>query len=226
MKILLFDIDGTLMFSGGAGLRAMNRAFANLYGIEEKFNGMNLAGRTDTSIFRDAAEECGFPYDDQVLDEFKTEYFSILPKELDHPECHKRLMPGVGELLAALHGKPDIYLGLLTGNWQKSGYLKLATFSLDRYFTFGAFSDDSEIRPDLLPYAVRRFQQHHDLKPKPQELFIIGDTPSDIQCAKPHGAVSVAVAAAHYKEKDLLPFQPDFILPDFSDLRKALDILA
>jgi len=225
MKILLFDIDGTLLLTGGAGLRAMNRAFVHLYGIEEKFSGKNLAGRTDTSIFRDAAEECGFPYDADSLEEFKEEYFAALPQELNTPARDKRLMPGVQELLTALNARNDVYLGLLTGNWRKSGYLKLAVFGLDRFFTFGAFSEDSEIRPDLLPYAVRRCQLKYNRKPEPQDIFVIGDTPSDIQCAKPHGAVSVAVAAAHYKEKDLDAFQPDHILTDFTDLDAALRIL-
>ncbi len=225
MKLLLFDIDGTLVLSGNAGLRAMNRAFTSLYGIDEAFSGMQLAGRTDTSIFKDATEKYHYPYNQQTLEEFKTEYFKFLPEEMFKPIGNKRMMPGVGELLTALHTRRGVYLGLLTGNWQTSGYIKIGYFGLDRYFSFGAFSDDSEVRPDLLPYAVARFQQKYTITPTAREIFIIGDTPSDILCAKPHGVVSVAVAAAHHKEADLAPYNPDFLLPDFTDLDRALEIL-
>jgi phosphoglycolate phosphatase len=225
MKLLLFDIDGTLMLSGNAGLRAMNRAFSSLYGLDEAFTGLQLAGRTDSSIFRDAVEKHQHPYNPQTLEQFKTEYFKFLPEEMFKPLGDKRMMPGIPELLSALQTRPNVFLGLLTGNWQTSGYIKIGYFGLDRYFSFGAFSDDSEVRPDLLPYAVTRFEQKFTARPTAREIFIIGDTPSDIQCAKPHGVVSVAVAAAHHKEKDLAPFAPDFLLPDLTDLERALQIL-
>jgi len=225
MKILLFDIDGTLMLSGGAGLRAMNQAFFDLYGIKEVFSGINLAGRTDTSIFRDAVKACHLPYSPAALKKFQMQYFSHLPAELDHPAGEKKLMPGVAELLPALQQRENVFLGLLTGNWETSGYIKLAHFGLDRYFSFGAFADDSEKRPELLPYAIQRFTARYEHTPDPDQVFVIGDTPSDILCAQPHNAKSVAVAAAHYKEKDLQPYNPDFLLQDLSDLPQVMSIL-
>jgi len=225
MKLLLFDIDGTLLLSGGAGIRAMNHAFAELYGLAEVLRGLNLAGRTDTSIFKEILEKNNFSYHPQSLQDFKTRYFSFLTIELQRASADQRLMPGVRELLAALHGRPDLHIGLLTGNWQKSGYLKLAHFGLERYFAIGAFSDDAEIRSELLPFAVTRFQEKYGVPLQPHEIYIVGDTPSDILCAKPHGAVSVAVAAAHYKQADLEPYQPDYLLADFTDLNETLRIL-
>jgi phosphoglycolate phosphatase-like HAD superfamily hydrolase len=225
MKVLLFDIDGTLMLSGGAGLRAMNQAFFDLYGVEEVFSGINLAGRTDTSIFRDAAEAHHHPYTAETLRNFQNAYYAHLPGEMEKPIGDKKLMPGVAELLPALQQRPDVYVGLLTGNWEISGFIKLAHFGLDRFFSFGAFADDSEKRPELLPYAIKRFTERYDRTPDPDQVFVIGDTPSDILCAQPHNAKAVAVAAAHYKEKDLQPYNPDYLLPDLSDLPQALSIL-
>jgi phosphoglycolate phosphatase len=225
MKVLLFDIDGTLMLSGGAGLRAMNVAFAEIYGIENVLNGINLAGRTDTSIFRDAVEVHQHPFTAEALQDFKKAYFAHLPAELSKPVGEKKLMPGVVELLPALQQRPDVFIGLLTGNWETSGFIKLAQFDLDRYFSFGAFADDSEKRPELLPYAINRFAARYDRKPEPDQVYVIGDTPSDILCAQPHNAKAVAVAAAHYKDKDLLPYNPDYLLQDLSNLEHVLSIL-
>ena len=225
MKILLFDIDGTLMLSGGAGLRAMNQAFFDIYGIKEVFSGINLAGRTDTSIFRDAVKARHLPDTPAALQEFQKRYFACLPAELDNPAGDKKLMPGVAALLPALQQREQVFLGLLTGNWETSGYIKLAHFGLDGYFSFGAFADDSEKRPELLPYAIRRFAAKYERTPAPDQIYVIGDTPSDILCAQPHNAKAVAVAAAHYKEKDLQPYNPDFLLQDLSDLPQVLSIL-
>jgi phosphoglycolate phosphatase-like HAD superfamily hydrolase len=189
------------------------------------FSGINLAGRTDTSIFRDAAEAHHYPFTAEALQTFQKAYYAHLPSELKKPIPEKKLMPGIAELLPALQQRPDVFIGLLTGNWETSGFIKLAQFSLDRYFTFGAFADDSEKRPELLPYAIKRFTARYDRVPEPEQVFVIGDTPSDILCAQPHNAKAVAVAAAHYKEKDLQPYNPDYLLPDLSDLPQVLSIL-
>ncbi len=225
MKLVLFDIDGTLILSGGAGLRAMTQAFDQLFDIADAFLGVQLAGRTDTSILQDALRVHGLPYSHEVLGDFQKLYFEYLRKEMPQPHPGKRIMPGAAELLKALAQRQEVYLGLLTGNWRTSGYMKLADFNLDHYFHFGAFSDDSEIRKDLLPYAVERFTRLHNLVPRPEEVYVVGDTPSDILCAHPHGAKAVAVAAAHHSAADLAPYNPDFLLPDLSDLPKVLEIL-
>lgn len=225
MKLVLFDIDGTLLLSGGAGVRAMTRAFDQLFEIADAFTGVQLAGRTDTSILKDALRLHGLPYSHEVLEEFQSLYFEYLHQEMPLPGSGKRIMPGVLEVLEALSALPDVYLGLLTGNWRTSGYIKLADFALDHFFAFGAFSDDSEVRKELLPFAIQRFKRLHDLEPRPEEVFVVGDTPSDILCAHPHGAKAVAVAAAHHSAADLAPYNPDFLLPNLTDYKKVLEIL-
>jgi len=225
MKLLLFDIDGTLMLSGGAGVRAMSEAFRRMYGIAGAFDGVNLAGRTDTSILRDACRQYGFIHDEKSELAFKELYAALLPEEWQKPTGVKKLMPGVRPLMDSLQGRPGVILGLLTGNWQISGRIKLRFFGLDEYFPFGAFADDSERREELVPFAVSRCSDLYGWTPQGSEIFIIGDTPSDILCARPHGARTVAVAAAHYGIEDLAAFDPDYLFSDLSDTGRVLKIL-
>ena len=225
MKLLLFDIDGTLLHSGGAGLRAMTRAFTDLYAIPDALAGVSLSGRTDSSILQDALARVALPYSAEVEEIYKQRYFERLAEEMPLPGSGKRLMPGISALLEALSGRPEVYLGLLTGNWRTSGYLKLADFGLDRYFRFGAFADDSGVRDQLLPFAVARFRELSGLSPRPEEVFVIGDTPYDIQCARPHGAVAVAVAAAAHSRSHLAACNPDHLFADLEDTDAALRVL-
>ncbi len=225
MKVLLFDIDGTLVLSGGAGLRAMNRAFADLYDLPDAFAGIQLAGRTDRAILQDGLARYQLAWSPEAEEIFKQRYFELLPEEMLLPAAGKRIMPGVLPLLEILSQRPGLHLGLLTGNWRTSGYLKLAEFGLDRYFTFGAFADDSGAREELLPFAVTRFAAVHGRRPLPHEVYVIGDTPHDIQCARPHGAVAVGVAAAAHSAADLAVHHPDYLLEDLQDTAAALQVL-
>ncbi len=225
MKVLLFDIDGTLMLSGGAGLRAMNKAFIDVYHVKDALAGVNLAGRTDTSIIEDALEKFSIPFDPSVFQSYKECYYNYLNEEIQKPIGDKYLMPGIKELLPRLVEHDDVYLGLLTGNWQKSGRIKINYFGLNDYFSFGAFADDSGIRNELLPFAIDRFKQQYKLEPDPRDVFVIGDTPADIHCAKPHDAVSIAVGAAHYTVDQLKEHEPDFVFKDLTDTERFLEIL-
>jgi phosphoglycolate phosphatase-like HAD superfamily hydrolase len=210
MKLLLFDIDGTLVNTHGAGLRAINRAFETRYGHPAVLDGISLAGRTDGRIMMDIFAKAGIDFYSDELDLIKMLYFENLAEELQNGQ--KCLLPGIAELVPSLHKNESIYLALLTGNWQHSARLKLETFGLNEYFPFGAFADDAVDRPDLVPVAVHRFERQYGFKPRPQDIYVIGDTPSDILCAKPHGVVSVAVATGSYSVKELQGYEPDFVL--------------
>ncbi len=159
------------------------------------------------------------------LKSFKKRYFEVLPAELEKNQGDKRVMPGVRELLEALKDRPHVHLGLLTGNWQISGRMKIAYFGLDDFFPFGAFSDDSSDRKALVPIALRRFERLTGRTVPLRNVFVIGDTPADIECAKPHGVVSVAVAAAGHSLDDLRPHSPDLLWPDLTDLSAVLKVL-
>ena len=225
MKVLLFDIDGTLVLSGGAGLRAMNEAFFRLYGIEDALKKVNLAGRTDTSIIRDALEDNNLDYSREAELAFRTLYYELIRDEIEVPHKNKYLMPGIKELLEELEKRDNIYLGLLTGNWETSGRTKLGHFNIDRYFSFGAFADDSDIRNELLPYAVKRFEKKFERSPEQHQVYVIGDTPSDINCAKPHNAISVAVGAAKYSVDELKQHGPDYLFKDLADTETVLEVV-
>ncbi len=225
MKILLFDIDGTLMLSGGAGLRAMNEAFLRVYGKKDVLLNLKLAGRTDTSIIEDALAESGIPFENEKLEYYKSVYYGLLEKEILQPSSEKKLMPGIKELIPLLTECKGVYLGLLTGNWEKSGRIKIGHFHLNEYFTFGAFANDSGIRNDLLPFAIKRFIEQYNVIPKPDEVYVIGDTPADINCAKPHGAKAVAVGASFYTVDQLREYNPDYLFTDLSDTEQVLNIL-
>lgn len=206
-------------------MRAMNEAFLRLFNVPNAFANVRLAGRTDTSIIKDALLAYHFDVNAQAIEEFKKLYYRLLEKEIKTPLNGKKLMPGVSDLLEVLAEKRDVFLGLLTGNWEKSGRIKLAHFKIDHFFQFGAFADDSEIRNELLPYAIKRFSKKFGQVPEASDVVVIGDTPADIQCARPHGATAVAVAAAHYTVEQLREHQPDHLFQDLSRLDEVLKIL-
>lgn len=224
-KLLLFDIDGTLILSGGAGLRGMNRAFEQLYGTTNILDGISLAGRTDNKIMMDAYKKAGIPFSVDELDRFKKAYFEFIREEVNADGTNKRTMPGITELLPQLAARGNVHLALLTGNWEKSGRAKLGCFDMNKYFPFGAFSDDSSEREELAPVAMQRFEQRIGERVNPEQVYIIGDTPGDIHCAKPHGVISVAVAAAAHSAADLRPHDPDYLFEDLTATKEILEIL-
>ena len=206
-------------------MRAINEAFLRLFDVPNAFANVRLAGRTDTSIIKDALLAHHFDVDVQAIEEFKKLYYRLLEKEIETPLNGKKLMPGVSDLLGVIAEKQDVFLGLLTGNWEKSGRIKLAHFNIDHYFQFGAFADDSEIRNELLPFAIKRFSKKFGQVPDAPDVIVIGDTPADILCARPHGAIAVAVAAAHYTVDQLKEHHPDHLFHDLTDLEKVIKVL-
>ncbi len=225
MKLLLFDIDGTLLHSGGAGLRAMSQAFEELHDIPEAFEGISLAGRTDTAIVKEVFDHHQAPLSEFVLTRYKNRYFELIAKEMQVDNPKKQLMPGVTPLLEHLRTRQDVYMGLLTGNWETSGRIKLAHFELSNLFAFGAFADDSHVRNELVPFALQRFTRHYGLSIDPENVYVIGDTPSDINCTKPHNVRSVAVGAAHYTVDQLKKHDPDFLVESLEDTEQLLSII-
>ena len=154
-SLILFDIDGTLVLTGGAGVRAMTIAFEELMGIPDAFRGIPMAGRTDSSLLADAAAAHDIPPDNANLARFPAVYITHLVRQIERPgSSRKGVMPGVRALLDALSGRPDVYLALLTGNYEAAARIKLEHFDLWRYFSCGAFGDDAPDRNGLLPRAV------------------------------------------------------------------------
>jgi phosphoglycolate phosphatase len=218
MKLLLFDIDGTLVLTGGAGKDAMARALTEVFGISHPLAEVALAGRTDRAILEDAlAAAPGGPVPiDGRLSRFQDAYFARLAEELTLPRPHKRALPGVDALLDRLSRRDDVVLGLLTGNFRESARLKLGHFDLWRYFAWGAFGDTPD-RNALVPVAVQCARDHGcpDLE-SPAAVVILGDTPHDVACARNAGATSVAVATGCFSMDELRAAGADVVLPDLS----------
>jgi phosphoglycolate phosphatase len=226
LRLLLFDIDGTLVLTGGAGSRAMTRAFNATHGLEDALKKVDLAGRTDRIIMRDALTHAGLPHEDVDLDAFRTAYCAALREEILQPGKGRRgVLPGVRELLDALAPREDVRLALLTGNFRASAEIKLAAFDVWRYFPWGVFADDAIERHDLIGVAHERYAAEHGGAIAPEQVVIIGDTPHDIHCARHGGAKVVAVATGNYDLASLEKHQPDVLFADLTETEAVLRAL-
>jgi phosphoglycolate phosphatase len=219
--LILFDIDGTLLLSGRAGLRAMTRAFLDTFGITDAFKGESFGGRTDSYLVSKALKMAGLPDTPEQHDRFRANYLPLLAEEIQHPgEGHKGLMPGARELLEALEEH-----ALLTGNYRDAAEIKLQHFELWDFFEWGAFSDDHHDRNELVPIAKSRAETYDIPGEAIERVIVIGDTPHDIECARVAGATSIAVATGGYTVTQLKEAGADEVLPDLSDTATVVSLL-
>ena len=212
-KLVLFDIDGTLVLTGGAGLRAMNRAFEEIVGAptgltaanrSEALNGVPVAGRTDWIIVKDSLARVGRELDDDLLRRLRERYVKHLGHEItQRGKGFNGTLPGVPALLEALQAREDAFLGLLTGNFKDGARIKLERFDLWRYFRCGAFGDDSPDRNALVPVALERAAACGMAPLEPADVLVVGDTPGDVACAQAVGAVPIGVATGSYTADEL-----------------------
>jgi phosphoglycolate phosphatase len=216
--LILFDIDGTLVLTGRAGMRAMNRACEETVGHANALNGVAVAGRTDWIILHDVMANHGLSLDEVRLDELRRLYLTHLAEEILLPgEGVKDVMPGIRELLGRLHGRSDVALGLLTGNFEAGARIKLEYFDLWKYFPVGAFGGDSADRNELVPVALRRAREGGIADLPASRVLVVGDTPHDVACAHAVGAVAVAVATGGYDVARLRETGADYVFKDLSD---------
>jgi phosphoglycolate phosphatase len=202
----------------------MERSFEKTYGLKDGFRGIQLMGRTDPSLLLEALEQHHLEWKDAEVEKFREYYYWFLEEEIEKPRPDKTLCPGVPSLLTALYRERDVVLGLLTGNWRYSGLIKLRHFGIDGFFTLGAFADDSIRREDLVPFALDRAAKASGIKPDKETVFVIGDTPLDIRCARPHGVRTVAVATGVHSLEALRSENPDYLFENFSDTDEVLRI--
>ncbi len=221
-RIFLFDVDNTLLNSGGAGGRAMNLAFRDLFGIGDGFEGVEFSGRTDSSILRDGLRRHRLPDGDfpALLARFKASYVRHLARTL--PEMHGSLLPGVPALLRSLSNTEGVRLGLATGNFRRGAMMKLEYYGIRPFFRSGAFGDDCERRDELVALAIRRLGSRPGGR---NPVYVIGDTPIDVDAAKANGAVAVAVATGKSSAEELARAGADAVLPDFRDVASVLGVL-
>lgn len=223
VKLVLFDIDGTLLTSGGAGERALRLGLKDRFGIEDDLRDIEIAGRTDSGIARQVLRKHHLPETPENITRFYDGYLHYLPLLL--PETPGRLLPGVVPLLEALKARADVVLGLLTGNLERGAALKLTHYGVWDYFEFGAYADDHHDRNELGRFACARATERHGREFPAEQIYVLGDTPHDIACARAFGARAIAIATGSFTLEQLADARPDSLFADLSNLPDVLAAL-
>lgn len=217
MKLLLFDIDGTLLLTHGVGRMAVEESLRRVLGETIPSDGISFSGKTDPQIFREILAHHGLS---DAAGNGRFEALLEVYSETMHRLIRERgveVLPGVHELLGRLRERPDVRLGLLTGNLEPMAYLKLNAGGLASHFSFGAFGSDSEDRNQLPAIALERAREATGRTFSGKDVVVIGDTERDIACSRVVGAVAVAVCTGRFRRNDLAPHKPDVLLDDLAD---------
>lgn len=252
-RLILFDIDSTLIDAHGAGGRAIMRAIKDVYGVEGELGDYSFHGRTDPGIIRDLAdlwgagdigaivaryegetqpqvvhdlvERLGAPVEsiDELVDRCIARYVELLAGEI--AEVQVELLPGIKELVTALAADRRALLGLLTGNVEEGARIKLTPTGLYPLFRVGAFGSDSGLRPDLPAVAVARAEELHGRRFAGKDIVVIGDTPADVECGAALGVTAIAVATGRHSVDELAAHAPDHLFADLSDWRVAYEAI-
>ena len=217
-RLVLFDIDGTLLRCGPQVRPLFVGALEAVFGSYAGLEGYDFSGKTDPRIVLDLVQATGQSEDEILprLPEMRRRYLERLESGLQ--EELMQLLPGVVELLERLLGREDLTLGLLTGNWQGGAYIKLGRFDLNRFCPFGAFGDDAVDRRDLVPVALARAEELCGTQFTPERVLVVGDTVLDVDCAQAAGVASLAVATGFTKAERLREAGADWV---FGDLVEA-----
>lgn len=223
-RLVLFDIDGTLISAGDAPRRAFRRALVEAFGTEGDAATSDFSGKTDPQIVYELMLAAGFAESDiehRIEDLFRR-YLEGLERELV-AETRHFVFPGVVDLVEALEEDSRVVVGLVTGNVREGARLKLDHFGLWRRFAVGAFGSDDRFRDRLPAIAVDRAEQHTGHRFVGRQIIVVGDTPADIQCARAVGAVAVAVATGVPSRETLAAHAPDVLVDSLADWRQWID---
>jgi phosphoglycolate phosphatase len=222
-RLLLFDIDSTLVNTGGAGFKALQLVVENRYGVTDDLHDIEIAGRTDSGIAASILKKYGVLPTKKNVTTFLDEYVDLLARLL--PTLHGHVLPGIREILTHMKSKPDRVLGLLTGNIERGAKMKLQRYGLWDFFEFGAFSDDHHDRNELGTFARRRAWEKHGHEFDAAQIDVIGDTGHDITCGKAFGARTIAVATGSWSREKLSAYRPDFLFDDLSNVDEVMKML-
>jgi phosphoglycolate phosphatase-like HAD superfamily hydrolase len=220
MNIVLFDIDGTLVASGGAGKLALETAFTEDFETELRFQ-VPYSGRTDRAIVRELFETHGVEHSTPNLQKLLAGYLRRLPNCLNR--MRGVVLPGVLKLLDDLRRRDRVAVGLLTGNVRAGAQVKLGHFGLFEHFSFGGFGDHHFDRDDVARDALAAVRAHIGPDVAPDRIWVIGDTPLDVRCARAIGARVLAVATGIHSLEELTAAAPDLVLADLSDPQPFLN---
>ena len=226
-RLVLFDIDGTLLWTDGAGRRAIHRALIEIFGetgpADHRFD-----GKTDPQIVRELMRVVG--HEDEHIDarmqELFARYVICLREELRDPEHRALPLPGVTDLLAVLHMRNDVTLGLLTGNLVEGARAKLEAVGIDpEIFAIGAFGSDNEFRPELPAIAQRRASEILGIEVPGRHVVVIGDTPADVECGRDIGARAIGVATGRYSTEELAAYGAAAVFSDLTDTNAVVQAI-
>lgn len=220
MVTLLFDIDGTLIQSGGAGFHAMKIALSQMFGNDD-IPEVEVHGRTDRGILGDIFEHRQLDYHQHGA-EFSRQYWRNLPGSLK--QTRGQVLPGVVALLERLQGDSNFSLGLLTGNARRAAEIKLTHFKLDRFFQFGGFGDDHACRNEVARQAMNSARDYLNDQFDPDQVWVIGDTVNDIRCARAIGSRVITVETGGADVSTLKEHRPDAHLKDLSDSNAFIEL--
>lgn len=224
-RLVLFDIDMTLVNCHGAGARAIFAAVADTYDVHGELDGYTFHGRTDPGIIVDLAVRWGAPASivEARLGACLERYVEHLRREVRDSVIE--VLPGVRELVTALAGEPRVLVGLLTGNLAEGARLKLAPSGIADLFRVGAYGDDSPRRPDLPAIAITRAQALCGRRFVGKEIAIVGDTPADIACGAAEGVKAIGVATGIHSAAALAAHGPDYVFETLADWRAAREAI-
>ena len=223
-RLLLFDIDSTLVNTGGAGFKALQGVIKNRYGADDELDDIEIAGKTDRNIAADILEKYAVAPTKENVSALLDEYVDLVARFLLQLDGH--VLPGIFEILTRMKAKPDRVLGLLTGNIERGAKLKLQRYQLWDFFEFGAFADDHHDRNQLGEFARTRAQEKHGHEFDAAQIDVIGDTGHDIACGKAFGARTIAVATGSWSRQKLSAFEPDFLFDDLSNVDEVIRTLS
>lgn len=213
--LLLWDIDGTILSAKGAGPKAFEKATFHEFDQEVPLSSINWPGATDYAIAYAILEKAGREVTREAAQNLIDKYLSHLPDLLE--STNAKANTGVLHLLEHFHLMPEVHQALLTGNVKRGSDIKLEHIDVNHYFSFGAFADHSDFRNDLSVHALNLARQHLHEDWSPEQVYVIGDTPKDIECGKHIGAHTVAVATGLHTVEQLKEHEPSVVLESFED---------
>jgi phosphoglycolate phosphatase len=217
-RLVLWDVDGTLVDSARLGRDAFLEAFETVTGAPPR-DMVPFAGRTDLEIAHDMLESSGVEAGDELLDRFEEALVESMAARYAAMHERGRALPGADAVLRRLQAEPGVVQSLLTGNVERNALVKLSAFGLARYLDFGsgAYGSDHRVRGELVAIARGRAEERHGLRLEPRDVVLVGDTPLDVAAAREGGARAVGVATGPYDEAELAHSGADAVLPDLSD---------
>lgn len=220
-KLLIWDIDGTLVDCGSAGRKAMDRTFKDLFQVDNGFEGISMSGRLDQVILREAIEKHALNQLDVA--NFYQRYEEVLDEVLSKTDV--KLYAGISETLAFTDSQHTLINVISTGNCEVGAWLKLKHAGIDHYFEHGGFGCSFVKREDLVGQIIKEVEEKHKVTFDPKDIVVIGDTPHDISSGQFHQATTIAVLTGSYSKEELLAYKPTYIIDNFEHLDDFIDML-